>query len=168
MRNSRAGAFFNLKIKTLHQLTRIARALRKRGRRIVFTNGCFDIIHYGHVQYLAAAKQKGDVLIVGVNSDASVRRLKGKPRPFVSQHDRLGIIAALGCVDYVVMFSQGTPRTLIASLKPHVLVKGADWNVLDIVGAGFVTSYGGRVATIKLAPGRSSTGLINKIARSIV
>lgn len=151
------------KIKSIAQLKNIVTTLKSMGKRIVFTNGCFDILHAGHVQYLEAAKQKGDVLIVAVNSDASVKRLKGKLRPIVPERDRLKVIAALESVDFVVRFNDTTPFKLIELLKPHVLIKGGDWKKGAIVGAQVVRSYGGKVCTIPLLKGRSSSTILLKI-----
>ncbi len=154
-----------LKIKNLSSLKDIAAALKKKGKRVVFTNGCFDILHYGHAKYLQDAKGRGDVLVVGVNSDSSIRRIKGKKRPIIKEHDRLRLVAALESVDYVVLFSEDTPIKLIRLIKPDVLIKGSDWDKADIVGADFVWSYGGEVDTVKLLKGRSTTNLIKKIAK---
>jgi len=153
------------KIKGALQLKPIIAGLKRKGRRIVFTNGCFDLLHFGHVSYLEKAKAKGDVLVVAVNSDASVRRIKGRRRPITSQRDRARVIAALQSVDYVTLFGQDTPLAVIKLLRPDVLVKGADWPKKDIVGAGFVASYGGKVVAVALEPARSTTGLIKKIAK---
>jgi D-beta-D-heptose 7-phosphate kinase/D-beta-D-heptose 1-phosphate adenosyltransferase len=153
------------KIKSPRELKKIVSRLQARGKKIVFTNGCFDLLHYGHVKYLQDAKREGDILIVGVNRDASVRRIKGRQRPLVGENDRAGIIAALGSVDYVVLFKEDTPREIIKLLKPDILVKGADWQKKNIVGAPFVKSQGGRVVTIKLIKGCSTTHLIKKIAK---
>jgi D-beta-D-heptose 7-phosphate kinase/D-beta-D-heptose 1-phosphate adenosyltransferase len=155
-----------LKIKGLDKLTKIIAGLKAKGKKIVFTNGCFDLLHWGHVKYLEDAKSKGDILIVAINRDASVRRIKGTKRPIVKEKDRAGIVAALESVDYVVLFIEDTPLKVIKLLKPDILVKGADWNKINIVGADYVLSYGGRVSTIKLIQGRSTTGLIRKIAQS--
>ncbi len=165
MRTDRAGRLLNEKIKTLKGLKKIVSGLKKEGKAIVFTNGCFDLLHYGHVKYLEDAKKKGDILIVAVNSDASVRKIKGDKRPIVNEGDRQGIIAALESVDYVILFKEETPLELIAKLKPDILVKGADWNRDNIVGGNLVLSSGGRVSTIKLLKGRSTTNLINKALR---
>ena len=154
------------KIKNLTQLKRIVSSLKAKGRRVVFTNGCFDLLHYGHVKYLQDAKKRGDILVVGVNSDASVRKIKGRKRPVIGQNDRLRIIAALESVDYVILFKEETPLKLIKALKPDILVKGADWNKKHIVGRDIVLSHGGRVCNIKFVKGRSSTSLIKKIAKS--
>ena len=136
---------------------------RRRGRTVVFTNGCFDLLHYGHVRYLEAAKRKGDVLIVGLNTDASVRRLKGRGRPVTPQKERAAVLAALACVDYVTLFNEDTPLRLIRAVRPDVLVKGGDWKRSRIVGASDVASYGGRVLRIPLVKGRSTTGLLKRL-----
>jgi D-beta-D-heptose 7-phosphate kinase/D-beta-D-heptose 1-phosphate adenosyltransferase len=152
------------KIKNITQIKKIISRLQAKGKKIVFTNGCFDILHYGHVKYLQDAKKLGDFLVIGVNSDASIKRLKGKDRPIVQEKDRLRTLAALGCVDFLVKFSQDTPRELIKRLQPDILVKGADWKGKTIVGSDIVKNYGGKVKTIKFIPGRSTTKLIRKIA----
>ena len=143
-----------------------AHAARARGRRIVFTNGCFDLLHAGHVTLLEHAKRLGDLLIVGINSDRSVRTLKGPGRPIVSQRDRALVLAALASVDYVTVFGEATPQRLIARLKPDVLVKGQDWGAGEIVGSDIVRACGGRVVRIRLVSGRSSTSLIERILRA--
>lgn len=153
------------KIKNLNALKKIILRLKEKGKKIVFTNGCFDLLHYGHVKYLEDAKRKGDILVVAINSDTSVRKLKGNKRPIVNQKDRLGLIAALESVDYVVLFNEETPLKAIKELKPDILVKGADWDRKQIVGSGLVLGYGGNVSTIKLIEGRSTTNLIKKIAK---
>jgi len=153
------------KIKSQDSLKKIIAGLQKKGKKIVFTNGCFDIMHYGHAKYLEDAKKHGDILVVAVNSDASVKKIKGKNRPIVNEKDRLSLIAALESVDYTCKFSEDTPLKLIQLLKPDVLIKGADWNKNNIVGADFVKSLGGKVCTIELAAGRSTTNLIKKIAK---
>lgn len=141
----------------------LARRLRRHRRKIVFTNGVFDILHRGHVDYLARARAYGDVLIVGLNSDKSVRRLKGKTRPLQSQRDRAAILSALRSVDYVVFFGEDTPDKLIRQIRPEVLVKGADYKTAEIVGAEFVKSYGGRVRRVRLTRGQSSSRLLGKL-----
>ncbi|MDD4940940.1 MAG: D-glycero-beta-D-manno-heptose 1-phosphate adenylyltransferase [Candidatus Omnitrophica bacterium] len=146
---------------------RIVRALRRRGRRVVFTNGCFDILHAGHVAYLEAARNKGDILVVGINSDASVRRLKGRRRPVVPQAQRAAVVAALGSVDHVVVFSEDTPERLILALEPDVLAKGGDWKIEDIVGSQFVLRSGGKVFSIPLVRGLSTTALVKKISHAL-
>lgn len=136
---------------------------RRRGKRIVFTNGCFDLIHPGHVRYLRAARQLGDVLVVGLNSDASVRRLKGPSRPLVRQRDRCEVMAALEMVDYVTVFDDDTPYRLIKLVQPDVLVKGGDWKPEDIVGADIVQARGGVVRSLRFARGYSTTALVQRI-----
>ena len=154
------------KIKTLAQLRLIRARLKKQGRRMVFTNGCFDLLHYGHVQYLEKARGKGDCLVVAVNSDASVRKLKGPSRPVVAQRFRALVLAALESVDFVFIFGEATPLHAIRALVPDVLVKGGDWKKKDIVGSDVVESAGGKVIAIPFAAGFSTSGLIKKIARA--
>lgn len=156
----------NAKIKSRKALKDIITRLKLRGKKIVFTNGCFDILHYGHAKYLEDAKRKGDILVVALNSDASVRRLKGKSRPIVSESDRAKVIAALESVDFVTIFNENTPWEIIKLLAPDVLVKGSDWDKSNIVGADIVQSLGGKVYAIKLAPGRSTTNIIKKIVKT--
>ncbi|MFA5115251.1 MAG: D-glycero-beta-D-manno-heptose 1-phosphate adenylyltransferase [Candidatus Omnitrophota bacterium] len=155
-----------LKIKKPQELKKIVSGLKKRGERIVFTNGCFDLLHYGHVRYLEEAKKKGDVLVVALNSDSSIKRIKGRQRPIINEGDRMGTIAALESVDYVTVFDEDTPFKIIKLLRPDILVKGADWNRRNIVGADFVKSYGGGVNTLKLSRGRSTTAIIEKIVKN--
>ncbi len=133
-------------------------------KKIVFTNGCFDILHKGHVTYLQKARKLGDVLIVGMNTDASVRRLKGSGRPVNSEKDRAFVLGSLRCVDKVVFFSEDTPEKLIRKVRPDVLVKGGDWKKENVVGAPFVESYGGKVKLIPFVKGFSTTGVLEKIA----
>ncbi|SMC16935.1 rfaE bifunctional protein, domain II [Desulfacinum hydrothermale DSM 13146] len=137
--------------------------LRRKGRRLVFTNGCFDLLHVGHLRYLEAAAALGDFLVVGVNSDRSVQAIKGSQRPIVPEWARSEMVAGLHCVDCVVVFDTPDPLLLIQRLTPHVLVKGADWPEDRIVGADWVRSHGGRVERIPLVEGFSSTFLIEKI-----
>lgn len=139
--------------------------LRKRlaRKRVVFTNGVFDILHAGHVECLTKARALGDILIVGVNRDSSVRRFKGADRPWQTERDRATIVAALKPVDYVVLFAEDTPERLIKEIRPDVLVKGADYAIKDIVGADFVRSYGGKIKRIALKKGRSSSALIARL-----
>lgn len=153
------------KIKTVASLKKIISRLREKDRRVVFTNGCFDLLHFGHAKYLQDAKGKGDILVVAVNSDASVRKIKGNKRPVVAAKDRASLIAALESVDYVTIFGEDTPLKVIKELKPDVLVKGSDWDKKAIVGADYVLSCGGKVSTVKLLKGRSTTNLIKKIAK---
>src|SRR5262245_6050756 len=138
-------------------------AVRARGGRVVFTNGCFDLLHPGHVRYLAAARALGDALVVGLNDDASVRRLKGADRPILSAPERAEVLAALAAVDHVILFPEDTPQRLIADVMPDVLVKGADWAESDIVGADSVRAAGGRVERIDLVPGVSTSDLVRRI-----
>jgi len=154
----------NRKIVTLERLKKTVDRLRKK-KKIVFTNGCFDILHFGHVKYLGTAKAKGDILIVGLNTDDSARRLKGKNRPVNPEKDRAEVLAALENVDYVVFFNEDTPIRLIRTLRPDVLVKGGDWPKDKIVGADLVSSLGGRIFTIPYVKNRSTTGIIKKILR---
>ena len=165
MRDCRAKNLFQPKIKDIHSLCEEVHALKAGGKKVVFTNGCFDILHYGHAVYLQDAAAKGDFLIVGVNSDASVKRLKGENRPVVPEDYRAALLAALESVDYVVLFDEPTPLELIRRLKPDVLVKGGDWQKKDIVGADFVEQNGGEVYSISFVKGFSTTAIINKIAQ---
>ncbi len=137
--------------------------LKKQRKSIVFTNGVFDIIHHGHIDYLYKARSFGDILFVGLNDDSSVRRLKGKKRPLQKQVDRATIVASLKPVDYVILFGEDTPERLIEAIRPDILVKGADYKVSEIVGAKFVKSYGGKVRRVRLSVGRSSSDLIKKL-----
>jgi rfaE bifunctional protein nucleotidyltransferase chain/domain len=136
---------------------------RAAGRRIVFTNGCFDILHPGHIAYLEDAAACGDVMVLGLNSDASVRRLKGAERPITSEQDRAVMLAGLASIDYVTLFDQDTPIELISAVKPDVLVKGGDWTIENIVGADFVQGRGGEVYSLPFRKGYSTTSLIEKI-----
>jgi D-beta-D-heptose 7-phosphate kinase/D-beta-D-heptose 1-phosphate adenosyltransferase len=140
--------------------------LRKKRRKIVFTNGVFDIIHMGHIYYLSKAKALGDVLIIGLNTDASVKKFKGPDRPINRESDRAGVLSALEFVDFVVYFSEETPAKLISQVRPDVLVKGADYKISEIVGADFVKSYGGEVKRIKLLKGRASSAVIKALLRN--
>ena len=144
-------------------ITKLIKKLKNRKKKIVFTNGVFDILHRGHVEYLAKAKSFGDILILGLNSDASVRRLKGKSRPINKQTDRAIVLLALESVDYVIYFSEDTPLNLIQSVKPDVLVKGADYKITEIVGADFVKSSGGTVKRVKFLQGRSTSSILKKL-----
>ena len=135
----------------------------RSSKKIVFTNGCFDLLHVGHVRYLQEAKTLGNLLVVGLNSDASVKRLKGESRPLQNENDRAEILAALGCVDFVTIFEEDTPRSLIEKLTPNVLVKGGDWPVEKIEGHQHVLSSGGEVRSLPFHEGRSTTRIINKM-----
>ncbi|MCK9302507.1 MAG: D-glycero-beta-D-manno-heptose 1-phosphate adenylyltransferase [Bacteroidales bacterium] len=136
------------------------------GKKLVFTNGCFDIIHAGHTDYLYKARLLGDILVVGLNSDASVKRLKGDGRPINDQLSRASVLAAMSFVDYVIIFDENTPLNLIKALKPNVLVKGGDYIADNIVGADFVKSYGGIIEIIPFLEGYSTSSIINKIRNS--
>ena len=151
------------KVVSLTSLLRIRRVLARKGSTVVFTNGTFDLLHRGHVEYLAAARKLGDVLIVGLNTDRSIRRIKGKLRPINPNADRAAVLAALSSVDYVVFFGEDTPGRLIDRLIPDVLVKGADWKPQAIVGAETVRANGGRVKTIRLTRGRSTSNMIDRV-----
>lgn len=151
------------KIVDLAALLRALGPERARGRSVVFTNGCFDILHAGHLRLLEAAALLGDLLVIGLNDDASVRRLKGPERPFLPFEDRARILAALEVVDRVVGFSEDTPAALIEALIPDILVKGGDWTPDRIVGREIVESHGGRVVTIPLVPERSTSDLARRI-----
>jgi D-beta-D-heptose 7-phosphate kinase/D-beta-D-heptose 1-phosphate adenosyltransferase len=151
-------------IVTRADLVRIREKLKREGRKVVFTNGCFDIVHRGHVEYLTKAKALGDVLLVGMNTDASVKRLKGTTRPIVCQDDRAFVLAAFHVVDYVCLFNEDTPHDLIKAVVPDVLVKGSDWTIDSIVGKDIVEAAGGTVQTIDFVPNRSTTDIIKKIA----
>jgi rfaE bifunctional protein nucleotidyltransferase chain/domain len=140
-------------------------SMRSAGKLVVFTNGCFDILHAGHVRYLSAAKNEGDLLVVGLNSDQSVRRIKGKRRPIVKQEHRLEILASLQVVDYVTLFDEPDPLKLIQLLKPSILVKGEDWSEDKIVGADIVKANGGRVVRVPLAGDASTSGIIERIVK---
>lgn len=153
------------KIKSLAGLVKAVKVLKKNGRKIVFTNGCFDILHVGHTRYLKAARKLGGALIVAVNSDASVRRLKGPGRPVNPENDRLEVLSEFPFVDLVVKFNEDTPYMTIKAVLPDVLVKGGDWAVSDIVGSDIVTSNGGKVLNIPLARGRSTTKIIQKAGK---
>lgn len=137
----------------------------RKGKSVAFTNGCFDILHVGHVQYLREARRTGDLLILGLNSDASVRAIKGERRPLVPQGERAEVVASLESVDYVTIFNDQTPLSLIEYLRPDVLVKGGDWREETVVGGDAVRSWGGRVAIIPLTAGASTTNIVEKVLR---
>ena len=147
------------------RIAEFAAALREGEARVVFTNGCFDILHAGHVRYLAAARALGDVLILGLNSDASVRRLKGETRPVNSEADRAEVVGALKSVDYVVIFGEDTAEDLIAKVQPAVYAKGGDYTLETLPEARIVESYGGEVAFIPLVAGKSTTRMIARLGR---
>ena len=141
----------------------VVERLRASGRTVVFTNGVFDLLHVGHLRYLQQARALGDALIVGLNSDSSVRQVKGPARPITAEAERAEILEALTCVDGVVIFGEATPHDLIAALQPDILVKGADWAADAIVGRDIVEARGGRVVRVPIEPGHSTTALIEKI-----
>lgn len=151
------------KIKTREELEAILANLKKVGKKTVFSNGCFDLIHSGHVLYLEEAARLGDILIIGLNSDASVRRLKGESRPVNSQTDRTLVLAALESVDYVVIFEEDTPYNLIRAILPDILVKGGDWKPEQIVGSDIVLNNGGKVLSLSFREGISTTGILEKL-----
>lgn len=154
-----------LGILSVEQLQDLVQFEQQQGRRIVFTNGCFDILHAGHIKYLNEAAQQGDRLVVAVNSDASVKRLKGEERPINNQHDRMSVLASLKAVDWVVVFDNDTPEALLHLLKPDVLVKGGDYTVDQVVGAEIVTAYNGEVKVLSVQEGLSTTKIIESIKR---
>ncbi len=151
------------KIKNRDLLAEISATERAKGKKIVFTNGCFDLLHAGHVKYLQAARQLGDLLVLGLNSDASVRRLKGSKRPLISEEERAHILAALDCIDYLSIFDEDTPLELITAIKPQILVKGGDYSPDGVVGKDLVESFGGRVELIPFVDGKSTTNIIEKV-----
>ncbi len=151
------------KIVSQEELIQLTAREKRAGRRVVFTNGCFDLLHPGHVRCLAEARALGDLLVVAINSDRSVRGNKGPERPLVNEQDRAEVLAALGSVDYVTIFDEATPRELIARVLPNVLVKGADWAPDQVAGREEVEAAGGRVISIPLAPGYSTTSIVQRI-----
>jgi D-beta-D-heptose 7-phosphate kinase/D-beta-D-heptose 1-phosphate adenosyltransferase len=153
------------KVKARRELLRIINDLKAEGKRIVFTNGCFDLLHIGHVRYLEEAKALGDVLVVGVNSDASVRKLKGPKRPILPEAERAEVLSGLGCVDYITLFDEMDPLKLITSLRPNVLVKGGDWTKEQTVGKEVVERSGGEVVIIPFVKGASTSNLIETILK---
>jgi D-beta-D-heptose 7-phosphate kinase/D-beta-D-heptose 1-phosphate adenosyltransferase len=153
----------DLKIKDREVLAGILEMEREKGRTVVFTNGCFDLLHVGHVKYLQKARRLGDLLVLGLNSDESIRRLKGPRRPLINQDERAHILAALDCIDYLVIFDEDTPLELIEALRPKILVKGGDYSPEGVVGKDLVESFGGRVELIQFVDGKSTTNIIEKI-----
>jgi D-beta-D-heptose 7-phosphate kinase/D-beta-D-heptose 1-phosphate adenosyltransferase len=154
------------KIKNLDVLAGIVNYARGAGKRVVFTNGCFDLLHAGHVKYLQKARSFGDMLVLGLNSDASVRRLKGDKRPLIGETERAHILAALDCIDYLVIFDDDTPLRVIEALRPDILAKGGDYTLDGVVGREIVESYGGRVELVEFVDGRSTTNIIEKILKN--
>ena len=153
------------KIKERKELRGIVEGLKAKGKRIVFTNGCFDLLHVGHVRYLEKAKALGDILIVGINGDHSVRGLKGPLRPILPVEERAEILSGLGCIDYITVFDEPTPLELITLLKPHVLVKGGDWTKEEVVGREVVEGLGGKVVLLPFVEGSSTSNLIEAILK---
>jgi len=151
---------------TIDEAATFAAAVRARGGKVVFTNGVFDLLHPGHIRYLQDARQLGDALIIGLNSDRSVRGNKGPERPITPEAERAELLEALECVDAVAIFDEETPAEIIKRIQPDILVKGADWGPDNIVGRDTVEAHGGRVVRMKLSPGYSTTELINKVRRS--
>ncbi len=151
------------KIKTLDEIVQSRARLREQGKKLVFTNGCFDILHVGHVRYLNAARALGDALAVGVNSDRSVREIKGASRPIVTESERAEVVAGLACVDFVCIFDDATPKRIIDAIIPDILVKGADWDISEIVGRDTVECAGGVVRNVPLVEGASTTDIIRKV-----
>ena len=149
--------------KLLSEIDQRKKMSPRKPPRVVFTNGCFDILHVGHARYLKDAKALGDILVVGANSDASVKRIKGPERPIQNENDRAELLAFLGCVDFVTLFEEDTPRELIEKIAPDVLVKGGDWPVEKIEGSKFVLARGGEVKSLPFHPGHSTTSLIERI-----
>ena len=150
------------KILTWSEAEDLSQKLQRQNKKIVFTNGCFDLLHIGHVRYLEEAKKLGDILIVGINTDTSVKKLKGPTRPIQNENDRAEILASLKAVDHTVIFDQETPLKLIQTIKPNILVKGGDWKIEQIVGSEFVLKNGGIVKSLNFVDGRSTTSIIEK------
>ncbi len=153
------------KIKSWNEIASALKSERAQNKKVVFTNGCFDVIHSGHVLYLEEAKALGDILVVGLNSDSSVKRLKGSERPINTQADRALVLSALQSVDYVTFFEEDTPLELIKALVPDILVKGGDWSEEGIVGSDIVKESGGVVKSLSFVPGKSSTSIINAMKK---
>ncbi|NQT05976.1 MAG: D-glycero-beta-D-manno-heptose 1-phosphate adenylyltransferase [Candidatus Omnitrophica bacterium] len=151
------------KIKDAGVLKGILASLKNKGKKIVFTNGCFDILHVGHVSYLEETKALGDILVVAINSDASVKKIKGKGRPLTKERDREEVVAALASVDFVTLFCEDTPESIVKELDPDVIVKGGDWKEGDIVGGDYVKKRGGKVVSIPFRKGYSTTSLIKRV-----
>jgi len=153
------------KILKIEDIVQKANTLRRSGKRLVFTNGCFDILHVGHIRYLAAARSKGDILVVGLNSDESVKIIKDEHRPIMNQEQRAEILAGLWCVDYITIFNEPDPLKLIKVIMPDVLVKGADWREQDIIGADVVKAGGGEVVRVSVVPDISTSRIIERIVK---
>jgi len=154
-----------MKTMQYNEIKNIAKQLKADGKTVVFTNGCFDILHAGHVRYLQAAKELGDCLILGLNSDQSVSAIKGPTRPINQQEDRAEVVSALSAVDYVVIFDEPTAENLVTAIQPTIYVKGGDYNVKDLPEASIVAQYGGKTVLIPEVPGRSTTNMIKKMQK---
>jgi rfaE bifunctional protein nucleotidyltransferase chain/domain len=154
------------KLRSIPAIAEERERMRREGKLVVFTNGCFDLLHPGHINYLAAARALGDALIVGINSDSSVQRIKGKGRPILDEHERAEVLSGLESVDYVTVFGEDNPRELIRLLQPDVLVKGGDWPITDIIGREEVEAAGGRVFSLPYVEGSSTTEIIQRIVSS--
>ena len=153
------------KLFSLKKLLEILRTEKKKGKKIVFTNGCFDIIHIGHIRYLKKAKALGDLLVLGLNTDSSVKILKGKHRPIMNEKERAEILGSFEMIDYIVLFNEETPIKLISKIKPDILVKGADYKGKEVVGTDVVKKSGGKIKLIKFEKGKSTSALIKKIKK---
>ena len=153
------------KIIELNDLQAKVAAFKEAGKKVVFTNGCFDIMHVGHVRYLAAARSEGDVLVVGLNSDESVKSIKSAKRPIVKQNERSEVLASLWCVDYIILFNEPDPLLLIQTIRPDILVKGDDWAEENIIGADFVKDKGGKVVRVQVVPEASTSKIIERIVK---
>jgi len=151
------------KIESLESMAERARNLRQSGKKVVFTNGCYDILHPGHIELLSKARGLGDVLVVAINTDDSVRRLKGPGRPIFDEAERAELLSAFEMVDFVCTFSEDTPLEAILKIRPDVLVKGADWGIDEIVGGAEVESWGGKVVAVPLVSGKSTTGIVERV-----
>ena len=151
------------KTESVESVAERARILRQSGKKVVFTNGCYDILHPGHIELLSKARALGDVLVVAINTDESVRRLKGPGRPIFDEAERAELLGALEMVDFVCTFSQDTPLAAILKIQPDVLVKGADWGIDEIVGRAEVESWGGKVVAVPLVGGNSTTGIVERV-----
>jgi len=162
----RSSRDYKSKIRSVRQLKPILSRLQRRGKRVVFTNGCFDLLHIGHLRYLQRARRFGDRLVVAINSDASVRKIKGPWRPLLPEAERAEVLAALSCVDYVTIFNQPDPLAIVKALRPDVLIKGSDWGTNRIIGREIVEGLGGRVRRIPLVKGVSTSRLIEKIIKT--
>jgi len=156
----------NSKLVASGDIPPLLKTLKKKNKRIVFTNGCFDLIHAGHIKLLKEARKSGDILILGLNSDSSIKKIKGPFRPILKQKARIDTLASIEFIDYIVIFNETTPLRLIKKIKPDVLIKGGDWQKEDIVGSEFVQAYGGKVKRVKLKKGYSTSSIIEKMKKA--